>query len=129
MGFLLIEVEYLHRTAIGCGVGTAGRIGKLLGEKGGGASVRLTSLFYAKRSKPGAISLKALTHVIVDASHRDAKMRTIFDIPETRCVRKGFSPLSVSVHKPGRSSLFRDVLGNQALKEGVDAGKVTIVLF
>lgn len=86
------HAEYLQRTAVAGGVGTAGRIGKLLGET-------------------ESLSLKALTHIVVDASHRDAKMRTIFDIPETR------------------EALMREVFGNQALKNAIDAGKVTIVLF
>jgi hypothetical protein len=33
-GFSLTEAEYLGRTAIAGGVGTAGRIGRLLGETG-----------------------------------------------------------------------------------------------
>ncbi|PVG02813.1 hypothetical protein CPB86DRAFT_696821 [Serendipita vermifera] len=86
------QKEYLRRTSIGAGVGTAARIGKLLGED-------------------SALSLTALTHIIIDASHRDAKMRTIFDIPETR------------------DALLRDVLNNQGIQKVVQTGKVSIVLF
>lgn len=86
------HAEYLRRTTVSAGVGTTGRIGKLLGET-------------------DSLSLKALTHVLIDASHQDAKTMTIFDIAEIR------------------SSLLREVLGNPDLKKSIDSGKTKIILF
>jgi len=59
------HVTYLRRTKIGSGVGTPGRIGKLLCET-------------------DALSTSALTHIMLDVSFQDAKKRSMLDIPETR---------------------------------------------
>ncbi|KAG8785749.1 hypothetical protein FRC20_012030 [Serendipita sp. 405] len=58
------HAQYLQNHHVCAGVGTAGRIGKLLGHA-------------------SALSLNALTHILID-SHIDVKKRSIFDIPETR---------------------------------------------
>ncbi|KAG8823231.1 hypothetical protein FRC17_009384 [Serendipita sp. 399] len=58
------HAQYLRKNHVCAGVGTAGRIGKLL-------------------SETSALNLNALTHIIID-SHIDVKKRSIFDIPETR---------------------------------------------
>lgn len=58
-----------------------------------------------------SLSLKALSHIIIDVTHRDAKKRSILDIPETR------------------DQLFRDVLGNESVRKAIASGKVTLVLF
>jgi len=59
------HANYLRRTKIAAGVGTPGRVGKLLCDT-------------------DSLSLTALTHIILDTTYQDAKKRTIFDIPETR---------------------------------------------
>ena len=75
-----VDAKYLESTHICAGVGTAGRIGKLLSETGtikhriGG--VGEYSLL------PDSLSVKALTHIFID-THLDVKQRSIFDIPET----------------------------------------------
>lgn len=85
------HAKYLENTFICAGVGTAGRIGKLL-------------------SETGSLSVKALTHIIVD-THLDVKQRSIFDIPETR------------------EALIKDVLANNELRKAIESRKVSIVLF
>ena len=62
-------------------------------------------------SVPDALSLSALTHVMLDVSYRDAKNRCLFDIPETR------------------DEIFKTVLGAPLVMEGLKAGKIRIVLF
>jgi len=51
-------------------------------------SVLIVGLFIAVADKytfPQAfLSLKALTHILIDASHQDAKTMTIFDLAEIR---------------------------------------------
>ena len=51
-------------------------------------SVLIAGLFVAVADKytfPQAfLSLKALTHILIDASHQDAKTMTIFDLAEIR---------------------------------------------
>lgn len=58
-----------------------------------------------------ALSVSALTHVVLDVSYRDAKNRCLFDIPETR------------------DELFKTVLGAPLVMEGLKAGKIHVVLF
>jgi protein CMS1 len=60
---------------------------------------------------PDALSVVALTHVVLDVSYRDAKNRCLFDIPETR------------------DELFKTVLGARLVIEGLKAGKIQVVLF
>ncbi|KAF8212457.1 U3-containing 90S pre-ribosomal complex subunit-domain containing protein [Mycena galopus ATCC 62051] len=91
--FKLAEhVTYLRRTKVGSAVGTPGRIGKLLGE-------------------PDALSVNALTHIILDISFRDAKQRNMLDIPETR------------------DEVFKTVLGAPKVLQGIKSGKIQLVLF
>jgi len=85
------HVTYLKQTRVGAAVGTPGRIGKLLCET-------------------DALTISALSHIILDTSFRDAKNRTLFDIPETR------------------NEVFKTVLGSEVLK-AIQAGKVQVVLF
>ncbi len=61
-------------------------------------------------SPADALSTAALTHVIVDVSHRDSKKRTVLDIPETR------------------DELFRTVLGAPKVLQGLRQGKIQLVL-
>jgi len=86
------HVTYLKRTKVGAAVGTPGRIGKLLCET-------------------DALTLSALTHIMLDMTFRDAKKRTLLDIPETR------------------DEVFKTVLGNPRVREAMKQGKIQIVLF
>lgn len=62
-------------------------------------------------SMADALSLSALTHVVLDVSYRDAKNRCLFDIPETR------------------DEIFKTVLGAPLVIERLRAGKMHTVLF
>jgi len=86
------HVRYLKKTKVGSAVGTPGRVGKLLCDT-------------------DALSVSALTHVMLDVSFRDAKNRSLLDIPETR------------------DELFKMVLGAPLVMERLKAGKLYIVLF
>lgn len=85
------HITYLRRTKIGAAVGTPGRLGKLL--------------------ESDSIAVSALTHIIIDLSYRDAKRRSVLDIPETR------------------DEVFGKVLSHKGTLQGIKAGKVQIVLF
>ncbi|EJD52902.1 hypothetical protein AURDEDRAFT_110754 [Auricularia subglabra TFB-10046 SS5] len=86
------QVAYLRRTKVVAAVGTPGRLGKLLEEN-------------------DCLSLDALSHVMIDFTHRDLKSRSVVDIPETR------------------QELFKTVLGNERLMNAFRSGKVKLVLF
>ncbi|KAJ7285629.1 U3-containing 90S pre-ribosomal complex subunit-domain containing protein [Mycena rebaudengoi] len=91
--FKLAEhVTYLKRTKVGSAVGTPGRIGKLLCET-------------------DALTVSALSHIILDVSYRDSKKRNIFDIPETR------------------DEVFKTVLGAPKVLQAIKEGKIQLVLF
>ncbi|KAL5511818.1 CMS1 [Sanghuangporus vaninii] len=85
------HVAYLKRAKIGSAVGTSGRIGKLLCE--------------------GALSTSALTHIILDVTYKDAKKRSMLDIPETR------------------DEIFRSVLGAESVRQGIQRQRIQFVLF
>jgi len=85
------HITYLRRTRIGAAVGTPGRLGKLL--------------------ELDSMAVSALTHIIIDLSYRDAKRRSVFDIPETR------------------DEVFSKILSHKSILQGIKAGKVQIVLF
>lgn len=59
----------------------------------------------------GSLAVSALTHVILDVTHRDAKNRTLLDIPETR------------------DEVFKTVLGAPSVQKGIKEGKIQVVLF
>ncbi|KAJ3726221.1 U3-containing 90S pre-ribosomal complex subunit-domain containing protein [Lentinula raphanica] len=84
--------SYLKRTKVGAAVGTPGRIGKLLIET-------------------DALTISALSHIMLDISFRDAKKRNLLDIPETR------------------DEVFRTVLGGPKISEAISSGKIQLVLF
>jgi len=86
------HVSYLKRTKVGAAVGTPGRVGKLLCET-------------------DALSISALTHIILDASYLDAKKRGLFDIPET-C-----------------NEVFRTVLGAPQVLKAIREDRIQVVLF
>ncbi|PAV23226.1 hypothetical protein PNOK_0029400 [Pyrrhoderma noxium] len=86
------HMAYLKRAKIGSAVGTPGRIGKLLCES-------------------DALSVSALTHIIFDATYRDVKKRSLFDITETR------------------DEVFRLVLGADSVRKAIKQGKVQLVFF
>ncbi|KAL0577246.1 Protein cms1 [Marasmius crinis-equi] len=104
------HVSYLKRTKIGAAVGTPGRLGKLLCETGkpqtfiGPPSMTSCNII-------DALSTSALTHIILDATFRDAKKRNLLDIPETR------------------EEVVKTVLGCPAIRQGIRTGKVQLVLF
>jgi len=85
------HVTYLRRTRIGAAVGTPGRLGKLL--------------------ELDSMTVSALTHIMIDLSYRDAKRRSVLDIPETR------------------DEVFGKILSYKGVLQGIKAGKVQIVLF
>lgn len=58
-----------------------------------------------------ALSVSALTHLMLDVSYHDAKNRCLLDIPETR------------------DEVFKTVLGAPVIMERLKAGKIHIVLF
>ncbi|TFK42903.1 U3-containing 90S pre-ribosomal complex subunit-domain containing protein [Crucibulum laeve] len=91
--FKLAEhVTYLKQTKVGSAVGTPGRIGKLLCET-------------------DALTVSALTHIILDATFVDPKNRSLFDIPETR------------------DEVFKTVLGGPQVLKAIQDGKIQVVLF
>ncbi|KII88958.1 hypothetical protein PLICRDRAFT_109960 [Plicaturopsis crispa FD-325 SS-3] len=86
------HVAYMKRTKVGTAVGTPGRIGKLLCDT-------------------DAISLSALTHIMLDVTFRDTKKRSLLDIPETR------------------DEVFKQILGAPKIHAAIKQGKIQIVLF
>ncbi|KAF9533380.1 U3-containing 90S pre-ribosomal complex subunit-domain containing protein [Crepidotus variabilis] len=86
------HVTFLKQTKVGVAVGTPGRLGKLLNET-------------------DALNLSALTHIILDITHKDAKNRNLLEIPETR------------------DEVLRTVLNNDQLLKGIKDGKIQVVLF
>ncbi|KAK0228352.1 U3-containing 90S pre-ribosomal complex subunit-domain containing protein [Armillaria fumosa] len=91
--FKLTEhVTYLRRTKVGAAIGTPGRIGKLLCET-------------------DALTVSALSHIILDVTFRDTKRRSLLDIPETR------------------DECMRTVLGCPQVIKQMKAGKIQVVLF
>ncbi|KAJ3935402.1 MAG: U3-containing 90S pre-ribosomal complex subunit-domain containing protein [Lentinula lateritia] len=84
--------SYLKRTKVGAAVGTPGRIGKLL-------------------SETDALTISALSHIMLDVSFRDAKKRNLLDIPETR------------------NEVFKAVFGGPKISEAINSGKIQVVLF
>jgi len=85
------HVAYLRRTKVAAAVGTPGRLGKLL-------------------TDTEVLSASALTHIIIDLSYRDAKKRSILDIPETR------------------DEVFKSVLGAPRIFNALKQGKMQLVL-
>ena len=90
-------------------VGTPGRIGKLLCESGKHSQTRQLSTFADQFTD--ALSVSALTHIIFDATYRDVKKRSLFDITETR------------------DEVFRLVLGADSVRKAINQGKVQLVFF
>ncbi|ORY41450.1 U3-containing 90S pre-ribosomal complex subunit-domain containing protein [Leucosporidium creatinivorum] len=91
--FKLAEhAEYLNKTKTGIAVGTPNRIGKLLDET-------------------DSLHLTHLSHIILDATHLDAKKRSLVDMPEAR------------------EDLFKLVLGNKDIVERLKEGKCKIVIY
>ncbi|PPQ64672.1 hypothetical protein CVT26_002762 [Gymnopilus dilepis] len=86
------HVTYLKQTKIGAAVGTPGRLGKLLNET-------------------DALNISALSHIILDITHKDSKNRNLLEIPETR------------------DEIFQTVLKNEGILKGIKEGKIQVVLF
>ncbi|KAG8954061.1 hypothetical protein FRC04_001045 [Tulasnella sp. 424] len=94
------QVEYLNQTAVSVAIGTPDRLGKLLSAEDG---LKLTNLEY----------------IILDLTHRDAKNRTLLDIPETR--KEVFASLF------GQGSTGSN--GGKAIMEHVKDGKIKLLLY
>lgn len=60
---------------------------------------------------PEALSVTALTHIILDVSHRDAKKRSVLDIPETR------------------DEVFGKILASPKVMQVLRSGTAQIILF
>lgn len=58
-----------------------------------------------------ALSISALTHIILDISFIDIKKRTLLDIPETR------------------DEVFKTVLGAPQVMKAIKGGNIQLVLF
>jgi protein CMS1 len=101
------HIAYLKRTKVGAAVGTPGRIGKLLDV---GESNCIVFHWPLRFFFEGALSLSALSHIMLDVTFRDAKRRSLLDIPETR------------------DEVFK-VLGFPRLYEGIKQGTIQVVLF
>ncbi|VDC07883.1 unnamed protein product [Peniophora sp. CBMAI 1063] len=86
------QVAFLKKTKVGSAVGTPARLGKLLNDT-------------------DALSISALTHIVLDISHKDAKNFDVLEIPQTR------------------DEVFKAVLGAPEVLRGIRAGKITVVLF
>ncbi|KAI0029829.1 U3-containing 90S pre-ribosomal complex subunit-domain containing protein [Vararia minispora EC-137] len=86
------HVAYLKKTKVGSAVGTPSRIGKLLCDT-------------------DALTVSALSHIVLDISYQDAKKRNLLDIPETR------------------DEVFKTVLAAPLVLEGIKSGKIQVVLF
>lgn len=76
-------------------------------------SVSLGRLFKPPEgaSTPDALSVSALTHIMLDVSYHDAKKRCLLDMTETR------------------DEVFKMVLGAPEVMERIVSGKIHIVLF
>lgn len=110
--FKLAEhVTYLKRTKIGTAVGTPGRLGKLLNETG----MHILSMTCPSQPnwafRTDSLNTSALSHIVLDITHKDAKMRSLLDIPETR------------------DEIFKTVLNKKLILEGIKEGKIQVVLF
>lgn len=58
-----------------------------------------------------ALTISALSHIILDITYRDSKKRSLLEIPETR------------------DEVFKTVLGGEKVLEAIKAGKIQVVLF
>jgi protein CMS1 len=103
------HITFLRRTKLSAAVGTPGRLGKLLGS-GMLRSCSRHSERLPERLRAEALATSALTHIILDVSHQDAKKRSVLDIPETR------------------DEVFRTVIGAPKVLQGIMQGKIQLVL-
>jgi protein CMS1 len=60
---------------------------------------------------PDALTVSALSHIILDVTYQDAKKRSLLDIPETR------------------DEVFKTVLGGNVVRKAIQDGKIQVVLF
>ncbi|KAF8162990.1 U3-containing 90S pre-ribosomal complex subunit-domain containing protein [Crassisporium funariophilum] len=86
------HVALLQMTKVGAAVGTPGRLGQLLNET-------------------DALHLSAVSHIILDITYKDAKNRSLLDIPETR------------------DELFKKVFSSPQVLKSIKEGKIQVVLF
>lgn len=57
------------------------------------------------------LNVSAVSHIILDVTHKDSKKRNLLEIPETR------------------HETFETVLGNSKILKGIKEGRIQIVLF
>ena len=57
------------------------------------------------------LNVSAVSHIILDITHKDAKKRNLLEISETR------------------GETFETVLGNNKILKGIKEGKIQVVLF
>lgn len=57
------------------------------------------------------LNVSAVSHIILDITHKDAKKRNLLEISETR------------------GETFETVLGNNKILKGIQEGKIQVVLF
>jgi protein CMS1 len=107
------HVAHLKKTKVGVAVGTPARIGKLLSETGLTLSTihNRINLANAYRANKDALSLQALTHIILDVTFIDTKQRSMMDLKEVR------------------DELFKTVLGDKGVRERLRNSKIELVLF
>jgi protein CMS1 len=60
---------------------------------------------------PDALTVSALSHIILDVTYQDIKKRSLLDIPETR------------------DEVFKTVLGGSLVRKAIQDGKIQVVLF
>jgi len=60
---------------------------------------------------PDALTVSALSHIVLDVTYQDAKKRSLLDIPETR------------------DEVFKTVFGGSLVQKAIQGGKIQVVLF
>jgi protein CMS1 len=60
---------------------------------------------------PDALTVSALSHIILDVTYQDIKKRSLLDIPETR------------------DEVFKTVLGGSLVRKAIQDGKIQVVFF
>jgi protein CMS1 len=58
-----------------------------------------------------ALAVSALSHIVLDVTYRDAKKRSLLDIPETR------------------DEVFKTVFGASSVQKAIRDGKLQVVFF
>jgi len=104
------HIDYLKRTKVGAAIGTPGRLGKLLNETGK-IYLPIIHCRIVYSCMIDTLNVSAVSHIILDITHKDAKKRNLLEIPETR------------------RETFETVLGNSKIFKGIKEGKIQVVFF